>query len=216
MRIFRRKTDDNPKARTSLEIAFYVLLALFIIIGAIVLIHNSVTGSVSFCISVLASGEYADEERLMDVHLHFKGTWEELNSLKNTVRTSLMNSGLSSSQITADPVLSDEDGSCSLVIKASSLSDEQYTALMDYSQGLETLESVTSHCVSSDMDRALNMAFADAYSSLLKRVSSMKDVFPSARESEIITIREKNVSFNPGDGTAFVTLEGTVEVTGRN
>lgn len=216
MGIFRKKTGDNPKARTSLEIAFYVLLALFIIIGAAVLIHNSVTGSVSFCISVLASGEYTDEERLMDAHLLLSGTWEELNGLKSIVRTSLMNSGLSSSQITADPVLSSEDGSCSLVIKASSLSDEQYTALMDYSQGLENLESVTSRCVSSDMDRALNMAFADAYSSLLKRVASLKDVFPSVRESEIITISEKNVSFNPENGTAFVTLEGTVEVVGRN
>ena len=152
----------------------------------------------------------------MDAHLLLSGTWEELNGLKKTVRTSLMNSGLSSSQITADPVLSSEDGSCSLVIKASLLSDEQYTALMDYSQGLENLESVISRCVSPDMDRALNMAFADAYSSLLKRVASLKDVFPSVRESEIITIREKNVSFNPGDGTAFVTLEGTVEVTGQN
>ena len=216
MGIFRKKTGDNPKARTSLEIAFYVLFALFIIIGAAVLIHNSVTGSVSFCISVLASGEYSDEERLMDAHLLLSGTWEELNGLKKTVRTSLMNSGLSSSQITADPVLSSEDGSCSLVIKASLLSDEQYTALMDYSQGLENLESVTSRCVSPDMDRALNMAFADAYSSLLKRVASLKDVFPSVRESEIITIREKNVSFNPENGTAFVTLEGTVEVTGQN
>ena len=39
MGIFRKKTGDNPKARTSLEIAFYVLFALFIIIGAAVLIH---------------------------------------------------------------------------------------------------------------------------------------------------------------------------------
>lgn len=195
---------------------FNALVIAAIVVGLAVIIYNFVVDPVEFDMTIRTSGIHVETAPTRTVSVTLEGGSGETEDAAATMRTFLLGLGIRNNRISTgapQPV----DGSketVSRTITAEVSDEEAYVSLLDYARGLACTASVDVGTSPADGVAAAQSALAAAYEAALERIEGLSSVFPQLRESSVVRMDEKDVSYDPDTMTTTVVLDTLVHVEG--